>query len=175
MNGRGLWRCIGFSAITLLIILPAPLSALPTQSFQVSAAIVAGCAISGTANGVLGTLNFGTHPGVGTRTVNASYVQNATLTLACSPGTTLSMSINGGGNYTSTRNLRNTRSGELLPYRIFTNASYTAASEIPVDQSVSVTYSNANNIILPVYGQLQMKGIYRAGSYADNLTITLSW
>lgn len=175
MNDRLLRRCIGLSAFTLLIIQPRPLSALPTKSFQVSAAIVAGCAISGSNNGVFGTLNFGTHPGVGSRAVNASYVQNTTLTLACSPGTTLSMSINGGSSYTTTRNLKNSRSGELLPYRIFSSAAYNAAAEIPIDQNVAVNYSNANNIILPVYGQLQMNGVYRAGSYADSLTITLSW
>lgn len=149
--------------------------ALPTQTFQVTAAIVAGCVVSGTNTGTYGTLNFGSRAGVGTATVNASFVQSSTINLACTPGTTLNMSINGGSNYGSTRNLKNTSTTDLVPYRIYTSSSYSAASEIPVNQNVALSYSNANNITLPIYGQLKMSGVYRAGSYADTLTVTLSW
>lgn len=159
----------------VLLVLPVSSLALPTQTFQVSASIVAGCVISGTNTGTFGTLNFGTQSGVGTRTVNASYVQNATLTLACTPGTPLNMSINGGSNYGTTRNLKHTSNTNLVPYRIYTSSSYSAASEIPVNQNVALSYSNANNITLPIYGQLLLSGVYRAGSYADTLTVTLSW
>ncbi|MEI2684797.1 spore coat protein U domain-containing protein, partial [Erwinia aphidicola] len=44
-----------------------------------------------------------------------------------------------------------------------------------VNQNVALTYSNANNITLPIYGQLQLSGVNRAGTYSDTLTVTLSW
>ncbi|PKH25368.1 fimbrial protein [Enterobacterales bacterium CwR94] len=147
--------------------------ALPTQTFQVTASIVAGCVVSGTSPGVFGTLNFGSWSGVETRTVNASFVQNSGLTLACTPGTTLNMSINGGTNYTSTRNLKVANNTNLVAYRLYNSASYT--TEIPVNQNVGITYSNANNIVLPIYGRLQLTGPTRAGTYTDTLTVTLSW
>lgn len=149
--------------------------ALPTQTFQVSAAIVAGCVISGSNTGVFGALNFGTRSGVQTAAISASFVQSSTVNIACTPGTALSMSINGGSNYTTTRNLKLTNFSNTLAYRLFTNASFSAASEIPVNQNVALSYSNANNITLPIYGLLQLSGVQRAGSYSDTLTVTLSW
>lgn len=149
--------------------------ALPTQTFQVSAAVAAGCVISGTNTSVFGVLNFGTRSGVETANISASYVQSSTIAIACTPGTALSMSINGGSNYTTTRNLKLANFSNTLAYRLFTNASYSAASEIPVNQNVALSYSNANSITLPIYGLLQLRGAQRAGTYSDTLTVTLSW
>ena len=159
----------------LLFLYCSSALALPTQTFQVSASIVAGCVISGTNTGVFGTLDFGTQSGVATASVPASYVQNSTINLACTPGTTLNMSINGGSNYTTTRNLKMANFSNVVAYRIFTSSSHSAASEIPVNQAVALTYSNANNITLPIYGLLQLSGVNRAGTYTDTLTVTLNW
>ena len=165
----------GCALICILPLLTGSLSAwsLPTSTFQVSASIVAGCVVSGTNTGVFGTLNFGTQSGVASNSVNASFVQSTTITLACTPGTTLSMSINGGANYTSTRNLKHTTNPNTVPYSLYSNASRTTA--IPVNSPVALSYSNANNITLPIYGVLQLPGPTRAGTYTDALTVTLSW
>ncbi|RRZ96929.1 SCPU domain-containing protein [Erwinia sp. 198] len=152
-----------------------PARALPTQTFQVTASVVNGCVISGTNTGVFGTLNFGTRPGVGSASASASFVQSSTITLACTPGTALSMSVNGGSNYSSTRNLKIANNTDLVAYALYTSASASAASAIPVNQNVALTYSNANNITLPIYGRLQTSGVRRAGTYSDTLTVTLSW
>ncbi|MEI2684800.1 spore coat protein U domain-containing protein, partial [Erwinia aphidicola] len=85
-----------------------------------------------------------------------------TIALACTPGTTLSMSIDGGSNYTTTRNLKVANNSNLVAYNLYSNASHTTA--IPVNQNVALTYSNANNITLPIYGQLQLSGVNRAGT-----------
>ncbi len=148
--------------------------ALPTQTFQVSASIVNGCVISGTNIGVLGTLNFGTLPGVGSSTAYASFVQNSSIVLSCTPGTTLDMSIDGGSNFSSaSRNLKVTGNTNLVPYSLFSDTSYTTS--IPVNQNITVSYSNANNIVLPIYGRLSISGSNLAGTYTDTLTVTLSW
>ncbi|CCG85846.1 Csu type fimbrial protein [Erwinia piriflorinigrans] len=160
--------------IPLLLLFSHSGSSLPTQSFAVNAAIVNGCVISGTNTGVYGTLNFGTLPAIGTYSANASLVQNATITLACTPGTTLNMSINGGSYYASgSRKLQQTTGTNRVAYSLYSNAGLTTA--IPVNQNVALSYSNANNIILPVYGHLQVTGVNTAGSYTDTLTVTLNW
>ncbi|WP_051050841.1 Csu type fimbrial protein [Winslowiella toletana] len=159
----------------LLMLYVSSAQSLPTQTFQVAASIVAGCVVSSTNTGVFGALDFGTRSGVETSSVSASYVQSSTFTLACTPGTTLNMSINGGSNYSTTRNLKLANFSNVVGYKIFTSSSHSAASEIPVNQNVALSYSNANNITLPIYGLLQLNGVNRAGNYTDTLTITLSW
>ncbi|MTD27729.1 Csu type fimbrial protein [Erwinia sorbitola] len=157
----------------LLLVYSSSGSALPTANFAVNASVVNGCVISGTNTAVFGTLDFGTQPGVGSATANAAYVQSSSIVLACTPGTALSMRIDGGSNYTNTRNLKLAGNTNLVAYSLYTNAAHTTA--IPVGQDMALTLSNANNITLPVYGQLQLSGVNRAGNYSDTLTVTLSW
>lgn len=144
------------------------------QSFQVSANIVPGCAIQGAGGGTFGTLNFGTYPGTSSASPTAAMVQTAGLTLACTPGVTLTMSIDGGTNYTNVRNLMQSGSTTRIPYRLYTSSNYSAASEIGPSQSVSLN-SGGNNITLPVYGMAQLNGFSPSGTYTDTLTVTLSW
>lgn len=146
---------------------------LPSVDFAVSASIVNGCVISGTNTGVFGTLDFGTQPGVGSISASAAYVQSSTIVLACTPGTSLSMRIDGGSNYTTTRNLKVAGNTNLVAYSLYTNAAHTQA--IPINQDVALTPGNASNITLPIYGQLQLSGANRAGTYSDTLNVTLSW
>lgn len=164
-----LWRAAGL--IAAFACLPA--DALPVANFQVAASIVAGCVVSGSNTGVFGTLNFGSHSGVATGNFSASYLQSTTLNLACTPGTAVSMSIDGGANYTSVRNLKHTSSSNTVAYRLFSNAALTAP--IPINSAIALNYSNANTITLPVYGQLTLPGTAQAGTYTDTLTVTLSW
>ncbi|MGK3143486.1 Csu type fimbrial protein [Pantoea sp. C2G6] len=162
-----------FARALSLLMVSASAWSLPTSTFQVSASIVAGCVISGSNTGVFGTLNFGSQSGVAATSVNASYLQSTTFNLACTPGTTLSMSINQGNNFTTTRNLKLPNFSDTVPYTLFSNAS--RSTVIPVNQAVPLSYSNASNITLPIYGQLQLPGSARAGVYTDTLTVTLSW
>ncbi|MFG1173361.1 spore coat U domain-containing protein [Erwiniaceae bacterium CAU 1747] len=143
---------------------------------EVKASIVNGCVVSGTNTSQLGTLNFGTLPGINSAatTADAVFVNNATLNLACTPGTTLSMSINGGVNYAnSSRNMKLTDHTDLVPYRLYANAAHTTV--IPLNTALSVAYSDADNITLPIYGLAQIPRVNRAGTYTDTLTVTLSW
>ncbi|WP_045784872.1 spore coat protein U domain-containing protein [Chania multitudinisentens] len=162
-----------YTYISVLPLLFCPLSlALPTQTFQVSANIVAGCLVQGSNTGVFGAINFGSYPGTSTAQVTANYIQNATITLLCTPGTHLQMSIDGGANYNAGRNLKRSGNTNLVPYNIYNSATNTA---IPVNQAVPITFANANNIVLPLYGQLTLDGHSYAGTYTDNLMVTLSW
>ncbi|WP_213991304.1 spore coat U domain-containing protein [Sodalis sp. dw_96] len=158
----------------LLALYAGLVQALPSQSFQVSASVVAGCQIQG-GGGVWGTLDFGVYSALDTRQVGTGFVQNSALTIACTPGTTLNISIDGGSHYTTTRNLMLLNGTDRVAYRLYTSAVYSPASEIPVNQSITVAFANAANITLPIYGQLQLDGTHQGGTYNDVLSVVLSW
>ncbi len=165
-NRWGLW-------LLLVGIVPFRAAALPSQSFQVAATVVAGCLING--GPTIGKLDFGSQAGSDRRLFTASMVQNTAFSLACSPGTTLNMRIDGGSHYTRQRNLQRVGGTELIGYRLYSDAGLTPANAIPVGQDVSLSYSDANHIVLPVYGALQLSGMSPSGTYTDTLTVTLSW
>lgn len=120
-------------------------NAIITAQFKAQATIVAGCAVLGTGS-LFGTLSFGTYPGTGTGGVNGTFVQNTSLTLACTPGVTLNMAINGGSNFTTVRNVMQSGNSLQLPYRIYTDAAHT--NEIIVNQNVPLNISSSNNNII---------------------------
>lgn len=146
-----------------------------TQSFKVNATITPGCSVATGSGGAMGSLNFGSYSGVKTGQVSTQFVPNASLLLACTPGVALSMSINGGQNYTTVRNMQLSGGTQRVPYRLYSSSSLAANSEIGVNQSVSVAYSNSNNIALTIFGAAQLTGFSPAGTYSDQLTVTLSW
>lgn len=81
--------------------------------------------------------------------MSTSFVPNGALSIACTPGVALSMSINGGQNYlrSAYEALRGT---EVVGYRLYSSSSLAANSEIGVNQAIPVTYTNSNNIALPL-------------------------
>ncbi|WP_061709522.1 Csu type fimbrial protein [Pseudenterobacter timonensis] len=156
-------------------LIASPAGAVTTQSFQVSATIVPGCAVSTGSGGSLGTLNFGTRSGVDRTQVSASFVPDGSLSIACTPGVALSMSIDGGRYYASVRQMQRAGGTERVGYRLYSSSSLAANSEIGVNQAVAVTYTNSNNIALPLFGVALLTGLSPAGTYSDQLTVTLSW
>ncbi|HHK4128631.1 TPA: spore coat U domain-containing protein [Enterobacter roggenkampii] len=163
-----------FVLIVGLLMAPAA-DAVTSQSFKVSATIVPGCAVATGSGGVLGTLDFGTHNGVESAPVSTSFVPNGALSIACTPGVALSMSINGGQNYSTVRRMKRSNGADVVGYRLYSSSSLAANSEIGVNQAIPVTYSNSNNIALPLFGVALLTGFSPAGMYSDQLTVTLSW
>lgn len=165
----------GVLASLALFSLTAQALTVTTQSFQVNATITPGCSVTTGSGGVLGTLDFGTRNGVDSSRVTTSFVPNTSLSLACTPGVSLSMSIDGGQTYTTVRNMVRSGGTERVPYRLYSASTLAAGSEIGVNQAVTVAYSNSNSITLPIYGAAQLTGFSPAGTYTDRLTVTLSW
>jgi len=164
-----------FFTLLIGLALTPTVEAVTSQSFKVSATIVPGCAVSTGSGGVLGTLNFGTHTGVESAPVSTSFVPNGALSIACTPGVALSMSINGGQNYASVRRMTRNGGNDVVGYRLYSSSSLAANSEIGVNQAIPVTYTNSNNIALPLFGVALLTGFSPAGTYSDQLTVTLSW
>lgn len=170
-GGGGLFRL----SYAVLMLTAVQGQAVTTQSFQLSATVTSGCAITTGNGGALGDINFGTYSGVENRRVSGSFVANSTLSLACTPGVVLNMSVDGGQNYTTVRNLQRAGGTDRVSYRLYSSASLAANSEVTVNQPVSVLYSDSNNIALPLFGAATLTGFSPAGNYFDKLTVTLSW
>lgn len=157
------------------LLLQGTAQAVTTQSFKVGATIAPGCSVVSGSGGVLGSLNFGTHTGVESGRATTSFVPNSALSLGCTPGVTLSMSIDGGQHFASVRNMQRSGGTQQVPYRLYSSSTFAANTEIGVNQTISVAISNSNNIALSLYGAAQLTGFSPAGSYTDQLTVTLSW
>lgn len=92
LRAWGRWAAAGLCAGVAL--LPWPLDAATTATFQVSATVTSGCLVVGGGSNY-GALNFGTFAALATGTVTAQLSANP-VTLQCTPGITLSMQVGGG-------------------------------------------------------------------------------
>jgi len=164
-----------FFALTVCLLFTPFAQAVTTQSFLVAATITPGCSVTAGTGGVLGSLNYGTRSGVATGQVSTSFVPNGSLSIACTPGVSLSMSIDGGQHYASVRRMQRASGTDVVAYRLYSSSSLAANSEIGVNQAIPVTYTNSNNIALPLFGVALLTGFSPAGTYSDQLTVTLSW
>ncbi|MCI4590291.1 spore coat U domain-containing protein [Sphingobium sp. BYY-5] len=167
-------------AAILPIAIGGPVQAETSKSFGVSATIQAGCAIDGLGMsgnaGSMGTLTFAPQPSVATTTVHASLTGSQAVTLRCSPGVQLSMTINGGLHQASSnRNLQLASTTERLVYSLCADAGCTQAIGINQGVAIGVTTANMNDVHLPIFSSLTLPGDTPPGTYTDTLTITLSW
>ena len=71
--------------------------------------------------------------------------------------------------------MKRTNGVDIMPCRLYSSSSLAANSEIGVNQAIPVTYTNSNNIALPLFGVALLTGFSPAGTYTDQLTVTLSW
>lgn len=162
----------GCAALALLCAssLPLPLAAVTSQSFQVSATITAGCLVVGGVSNY-GSLNFGSLSALATNTVQVSL--SGGVQLQCTPEVTLNMTVDGGQYNSSGRHMQLTTGSNRVAYALFRDAAF--SQSLGIGQSVAVAYTDANNISLPIYGQVQLPGNQPGGTYSDVLQVQLSW
>lgn len=152
--------------------LPWPLDAALQSTFQVSATIAAGCLVVGGVSSY-GNLNFGTYSALATGPATTQ-LGGTTVTLQCTPGVALSMSVDGGLNSSAgTRNLKRNTGTSLVPYQLYRDAGLSQV--LGISQNVTVSYSDPTAIKLPVYARAQLPGTLPAGSYTDVVQVVLSW
>ncbi|WP_085579683.1 MULTISPECIES: spore coat U domain-containing protein [unclassified Pseudomonas] len=162
----------GWTALLLLCGcgVPLPLAAVTSQSFQVSATVTPGCLVVGGVSNY-GALNFGSSSALATGTVQVALTGG--VQLQCTPGVALNMTVDGGLYSSGGRNLQLNSGSARVAYSLFRDAAY--SQSLGIGQSVAVTYSDANNISLPIYGRVQLPGNQPGGTYSDVLQVQLSW
>ncbi|MNE07510.1 Spore Coat Protein U domain protein [compost metagenome] len=164
------WLAGGLTGIGML--LAAPLGAVTTSTFTVTAQIVAGCLVVGSVTSY-GTLDYGSQSALSKALLSTS-LGGSTVTFQCTPGVAMSMSVDGGQNSASgTRNLKRTSGTQVLAYQLYRDAAYSQA--LGIGQSVAVSYSDPTAIKLPVYGRVQLTGVLPAGTYTDVVQVTVTW
>lgn len=152
-------------------IVPVSLDAATSSTFLVNATIQAGCLVVGGVSNY-GNLAFGSFSALSTA-VATTPLNGTTVTLQCTPGTTLNMAVDGGQNNNGSRNLKRSSAANLLTYQLFRDAAFSQA--LGINQTVAVSYSDSTAIKLPIYARTQLTGALPAGSYTDVLQVTLTW
>lgn len=109
-----------------------------------------------------GSLAFGTQSALSTATVNVALTGG--VQLQCTPGVTLNMTVDGGQYNNGGRNMQIASGTARVAYKLFRDAAY--SQSLGIGQSVAVAYSDANNISLPIYGQVQLPGNQPGGRTA---------
>ncbi|EGR0266879.1 Csu type fimbrial protein [Vibrio alginolyticus] len=153
-----------------------------TQTFQVSATVDTGCLINGavqeesaTQAGQIGTLDFGEHSSVYATEVQGSITYSSSLTLSCTPGITMNVSVNGGMNESDgVRKLKHSEEATTVDYFLFQDLNYTQVLDIDTQYSVD-TDQDPDNIQFPIWAKATINGNEVAGIYMDTLTLTLEW
>jgi spore coat protein U-like protein len=145
-----------------------------SKSFQVSAVIANGCAVSTSGGGSWGSIDLGTVAGVSTGTVQANLVSsgNAGIQLDCTPGMTVNVTAdtgltpNGSG-------VRQLASGtNTVPYLLYVNGSNTPWTS----QAIPLTFATGtSHLALPVTAKATLSGAQKAGAYADTVRVTFTW
>lgn len=106
-------------------------------------------------------LDFGTSGAVGTAAVTGS----AGITVTCNPGAAWTLSLDNGANFGTTRNM--TDGANLVPYGLFTDTTYATAY---------TTDTGTGSGSSTVYGEIPATAAaVPAGSYADSVTVTVSY
>ena len=149
---------------------PLPLTAVTSQSFQVSATVTPGCLVVGGVSNY-GSLNFGSHSALATGTVQVALTGG--VQLQCTPGVTLNMSVDGGQYNSSGRHMQLNSGSARVAYQLFRDAAY--SQSLGIGQSVAWRTAMQTTSRLPIYGQVQLPGNQPGGTYSDVLQVQLSW
>lgn len=161
--------------------LPSPALADTSASFEVAATIVSGCLVDGLGGsghaGTIGTLDFGSDFSFSTATHSASLGASQAIRLRCTPGVTLTMSVDGGRHAAlGTRHLQlGTDSGARVAYALCRDAGCGQPIAISGSASVAVTGADSEDVRLPLHAALTLPGALPPGVYDDTLTVTLTW
>lgn len=161
--------------------LSSPAMAETTAEFDVTARIVPGCLVDGIGGnghaGAIGMLDFGSDSTFSTATHGAAMTASQAIRLRCTPGVTLTMSVDGGSHADlGSRHLRHETDGAArIAYSVCRDAGCSQPIAIGGSAAVAVTGANSEDVRLPLYASLTLPGALPPGTYADTLTVTLSW
>jgi spore coat protein U-like protein len=143
-------------------------AATATASFGVTASVAANCSISA------GALGFGGYDPLSAN-ASAALDQTSTLTVACTKGTSASVSLDLGTHASgTTRRMQHASTAtEFLSYELYT----TAARNTVWNSTNTVAYSAASKApsSLTVYGQVAGGQDVASGNYSDTVVATITF
>lgn len=145
-------------------------AATSTANFQVNATVVASCVVSASnvSFGSITPANTGTQAATGT--ITSTCTKNTGYVLALNTGS-------GTGTY-ATRKMAGATSGntDTLSYNLYTDSGYTTVFGDGTSSSATVSGTgNGSAQSTTVYGQLPLNQYVTPDTYADTLTVTLTY
>jgi spore coat protein U-like protein len=164
------------SAFALVMLATSGVAA--GQSLAVTAAIVPGCAVDGsaaTAGLDFGSLAFGTFPAVLAQSVDASLSAGAGIQIRCTGGLGLQISADGGehADGSGRRLARAGDPGSAVPYTLYATAAHDVA--LPIAGHVGLVVPASGLVDLPLSAVAALPGTAEPGLYTDTLHVTLTW
>jgi spore coat protein U-like protein len=173
--GRDMRMMTGLGMLTGLACIVGPASATsPVQSnFAVSLTIVAECVINSTATLAFGSLGVlggsgGTDPNYASTTIAVQCTNSTPYDIGLDKGTTSGASI-------TTRKLLNTASSATVNYQLFSEGTYTTNWGDVVGTSTLSKIGNGASQPYTVYGRIPAQTTPVPGTYADTVTVTVTY
>jgi spore coat protein U-like protein len=148
-----------------------------TKTMTVSAQIVNGCLIGSTpaTSANFGTIDFGSMPRVNNVVDVASSVGNGSIVVICTPGTSLTISLNLGVNSEANQRYLRHSSGTKLAYQLYKNATYNQVWGTNTD-ALGIASFPLSPQTYTVYARLFATSLQPpAGLYTDTVTVTLTY
>ncbi len=141
----------------------ASFAATTTTTFQVTATVAAACSVSATDH------SFGAYAGV-------QLDATSTITPTCTLLTPYSISLDTGANASGTqRRMKNTASADYLSYSLFSDALRTIVWGTGGGGTVVNGVGTGLAAPSTVYGRIAAAQNVPTGSYADTITVTLTF
>jgi spore coat protein U-like protein len=151
---------------------PAVATTSTTSTFAVSLTIAAQCVINSTQTLAFGSL--GVLGGIGGTTNNDA---TSTIAVQCTNTTPFHIGLDGGtgGGDTTTRKLLNTGSSATVNYKLYSDSNYTVNwGNTPATDTVNDT-GNGASVNYTVYGRIPPQTTPAPGTYADVVTVTVTY
>jgi len=121
-----------------------------------------------------GTLNFGNYNPTATSALTGS----TTVTLTCTPGSSYNIGMNAGSGTGGTVTLRQMTNGAAtLGYELFRDSGYSNnwGNTVGTDTLSGTTSTSSLTNTINVYGEIPANEVAGAGSYADSVTMTVTY
>lgn len=172
-------RAIAAAATLAGLSVAAPASAQSAAgTIGVALTVTNACVVNGAqqvqANlGSMGDITFADQPGI-FGTVDGQLVGSlGTLQVLCTPGIAPQLTIGSGANDSAGKR-RMTSSGNMLDYRLFSDAQ--RSSELAIGSRIALGTSTATPFSVPIYARVSGGSTaIAAGRYTDTVQVTLSW
>jgi len=160
-------RALLAGSVLALLAAAVPASAQSaSSSFQVSASVLRTCTIAATA------IDFGSYDPVGANDTTPAD-QTGTVAVRCTRGTSWSVELGAGDNFSGGRRMQIGATGEYLGYELYSDASRTAVWDSATPQTGVA--ANRSPLALTVYGRVPAGQDALEGAYLDSIAATVNF
>ena len=156
-----------FAAMAAMVTCGTAMADTDTSSFNVLLQIDEACDVSSTAPD---DMDFGT-----ATLLTSDIDQTSTITVLCTTGTTYDIGLSAGANEDSGTRRMTDGSGHYVNYQLYQDMGRnTAWGDTVLTNTVSST-GTGDDQVFTVYGRVPTQTTPQAGSYTDNITVTVTY